>query len=148
FAETLKGNCEQTGRIVRLATKLAPGEVATYRDLWLMTLVNYNAGPGCLQNAVQAVLRANQKLTFENVAAMLEPVCQSSLEYITDITGVDTSQVEFQPTPAMSQFTITPGPSPTPRRSGVTITPGITATPDGYGYSNETPIPQDTPSGY
>lgn len=148
FAETLKGNCEQTGRIVRLATKLAPGEVSTYRDLWLMTLVNYNAGPGCLQNAVQAVLRANQKLTFENVAAMLEPVCQSSLEYITDITGVDTSLIEFQPTPARSLFTVTPGPSPTPRRSGVTITPGITATPDGNGYSNETPIPQDTPSGY
>lgn len=146
FAETLKGNCEQTGRIVHMATKLQPGEVSTYRDLWLMTLVNYNAGPGCLQNAVQAVVRAQQPLTFENVAAMLEPVCQSSLKYITDITGVDTTQIEFKPTPVIAQPVITAGPSPTPRKPGVTPQPGITITPGADGYPNETPTPGVEPT--
>ena len=56
FAHTLLANCEQTGRLVRNVSGKAPGEVASYEDLWKMTLVNYNAGPGCFGDAFNAHL--------------------------------------------------------------------------------------------
>jgi hypothetical protein len=46
-------NCDQAGRIVRNVSGGAPGGAASYEDLWKFTLVNYNAGPGCLGEAVQ-----------------------------------------------------------------------------------------------
>ncbi len=54
FGHTLLANCEQAGRIVRNVSGGAPGEAASYEDLWKFTLVNYNAGPGCLGEAIQA----------------------------------------------------------------------------------------------
>jgi hypothetical protein len=51
-----------------------------------MTLANYNAGPGCLSEAVQAAFRSGQKLTWEDVAHQLDPACQGAVEYVADIS--------------------------------------------------------------
>jgi hypothetical protein len=86
FAETLLANCGQAGRLVRNATASSPGHVAGYEDLWRFTLVNYNAGPGCLYLAVNETHKARQPLTWENVSARLTPVCQGAIEYVKDIS--------------------------------------------------------------
>ena len=86
FAETLLANCEQTGRIVRNVTGKTPGEAASYENLWRFTLVNYNAGPGCLSKAVQDAWNANKVLDWENVSAKLEPACQVAIDYVKDIS--------------------------------------------------------------
>lgn len=87
FAETLLANAEQTGQIIYNATRRSPGEVSTYNDLWRFTLVNYNAGPGCLSNAVEYTWDRGELLTWQNVAANLEEGCQDAVGYVNDITG-------------------------------------------------------------
>lgn len=85
FAHTLLANCEQAGRVVRNLTKKAPGVSATYEDLWKFTLVNYNAGPGCLADALTAASAQKKTFTWENIAPFLPPACQGAVDYVNDI---------------------------------------------------------------
>jgi hypothetical protein len=86
FAETLLANCDQTGMIIDLNNvnhSAAPG----YEDLWRFTLVNYNAGPGCLGLAVNQTSKNRQPLSWENISSQLTPACQGALNYVTDISN-------------------------------------------------------------
>lgn len=156
FAEGLSANCEQVGRAISNITQYRPGDVAGYVDLWRFTLVNYNAGPGCLSRAIKSAWQAGQPLTWDNVSARFEPVCQSAIGYVEDITGMQ----PIQPTPTSWVYQGTPipqvtpalyrtptpsAPQPTPRPGTVTPTlPGyaVSPTPTQPGYPGEiTPIP-------
>ena len=86
FGHTLLANCEQTGRIVRNVSGNSPGNVATYEDLWKFTLVNYNAGPGCLGEAMQVTKDKNLALEWGNVAANLNGICSFAVDYVEDIS--------------------------------------------------------------
>jgi len=150
FAEGLKANCEQVGMIIHNNTMKKPGQVSNYEDLWRFTLVNYNAGSGCLSNAIQLAYRQYGYLTWENVSSKLEPACIGAIEYVDDITflasGLEptpTSWVRFA-TPDSAQLTamaakatatptfflpeITATPSPTTAQG----TPQPTATLENY----------------
>ena len=86
FASSMLANCEQVGQIVYNETGHTPGEEATYEDLWRFTLVNYNAGSGCLTNAIQETRSRRLPLTWENVRQNLEPgACEASVDYVEDI---------------------------------------------------------------
>ena len=71
FAQTLLANCGQAGQLVENFTGGAAGDSATYEDLWKFTLVNYNAGPGCLGDALDATQIAKQAFTWENISTHL-----------------------------------------------------------------------------
>ena len=90
FAHTMLANCEQTGQLVKNVTGGPAGNSASYQDLWKFTLVNYNAGPGCLGTALDATVGAAtpeaQALTWENVSSHLEPACQTAIPYVNDIS--------------------------------------------------------------
>jgi hypothetical protein len=86
FAETLLANCEQAGRIVQNIYKSNPGQVSTYDDLWRFTLVNYNAGSGCLILALQETVKKDEPADWSHVSANLTPVCVGALDYIRDIS--------------------------------------------------------------
>jgi hypothetical protein len=87
FAHTLLANCEQAGQIVKNVSGGKAGDAASYEDLWKFTLANYNAGPGCLGNALDATAGAEQALTWENVSSHLEPACLSAISYVNDISS-------------------------------------------------------------
>jgi len=112
FAHTLMANCEQAGKIVRDVTGQTPGLSVSYEDMWRFTLVNYNAGPGCLSKAMKASYASgiDSPLSWENVTAALDPACRGAIGYVNDISQV------------------AGGPSGTP-----TPTLDPTATPDGGG---------------
>jgi hypothetical protein len=86
FGETMVGNCRQTGQIITSATGSVPGEVSTYEDLWLFTLINYHAGAGCLAEAVDQVVSSGRPITWENVAFELEVNCPHAVDYAREIT--------------------------------------------------------------
>ncbi len=86
FAHTLIANCEQTGQIVRNFTGDAPGASVSYEDLWKFTLVNYNAGPGCLADAIQGAQFNGLALTWENISPYLPPACAAATDYVNDIS--------------------------------------------------------------
>ncbi|MGE5073101.1 MAG: hypothetical protein ACM3MF_06705, partial [Anaerolineae bacterium] len=86
FAHTLLASCEQTGQVIFNNVGKAPGDVASYEDLWKFTLVDYNAGPGCLALAVNDAWTADKQLTWEGVSSRFTPVCEPARDYVNDIS--------------------------------------------------------------
>jgi hypothetical protein len=86
FAHTLLANCEQAGRIVRNLTGAAPGQVADYETMWKLTLVNYNAGPGCLGDAIEGAQGQGAELTWDTIVPFLPGACSGAIDYVNDIS--------------------------------------------------------------
>jgi len=86
FAQTLLANCGQAGQLVKNFTGGAAGNSASYEDLWKLTLANYNAGPGCLGDALDGTTSANQDLTWENISTHFSEGCQSAVNYVNSIS--------------------------------------------------------------
>ena len=87
FAHTMLANCEQAGQLVENVTGGMAGDAASYEDLWKFTLVNYNAGPGCLGEALDVTVGENLALTWENVIPHLDPACQGAINYVAEISS-------------------------------------------------------------
>jgi hypothetical protein len=85
FAETLLANCEQTGVIVENTYKVSPGQVSNYVDLWKFTLINYNAGSGCLILALRDTQKLREPVDWEHVSSHLTPPCIGAYNYVRDI---------------------------------------------------------------
>jgi hypothetical protein len=85
-AHTLLANCGQAGQLVENITDDIAGESASYEDLWKFTLVNYNAGPGCLGDALDVTYGEDQELTWENVSSHLAGVCEGAVDYVNKIS--------------------------------------------------------------
>ncbi len=88
FARSLLANCEQVGQIIYNSTQRVAGEIVQYEDLWRFTLVNYNAGSGCLTNAIQQTISLGELLDWSNVSSHLEPACQPAADYVNDISDM------------------------------------------------------------
>jgi hypothetical protein len=152
FARSLLANCEQVGQILYVTTEQLAGEVSTYTDLWRFTLVNYNAGSGCLANAVQNAHNDGQTLDWATVSAYLEPACQAAIKYVDDVSSMPDlptpTPTPFVPgalTPTPGQaFTSTPQPTQTPRGSTPTSGPTSTQEPPYPAFPTETPGPSPT----
>jgi hypothetical protein len=80
-AQVLKANCEQVDQIIYNARGQSPGLVSNYVDLWRFTVVNYNAGPGCLINAINSV-PADNPLTWKNIFPILDRKCPGAVDYV------------------------------------------------------------------
>jgi len=138
FAESLQAFCSQTGRIITNVTTKSPGQVSTFVDLWKFTLANYNAGPGCLWDALSISFKAGERLTWANVSPHLDPVCQAAVGYVDAISGGQ----KLTPTPTAWVFAGTALPPPIfPTAPLYTPTPVRTSTPTLPG------TPQPTPGG-
>lgn len=167
FAETLRANCEQTAQIIRNITnkpvsasvrshiseriverisditEKSPAQASNYVDLWRYTIIDYNAGPGCLTNAMRKAKSSDGMLEWDKVASNLDPVCQAGLVYLEAVSN-ESMQAYFPtatptstaPVTQVPTATPTPGPSPTPTTfAGWASTP----TPANDGGSNMNP---------
>ena len=73
---------------MRNASRLSPGLVSTYEDLWKITLANYNAGAGCVSDAITPLVTKDKKVSWENVANQLINLgyqCAASIDYVFEI---------------------------------------------------------------
>ena len=104
FAHTMLANCAQAGQLVENvmdggegtgteenneveeAQEIEAGRFASYEDLWKFSLVNYNAGPGCLGDALVVTQIANEQFTWENVSSHLAPACAGAVDYVNEIS--------------------------------------------------------------
>lgn len=86
FAEALKANCRQVGKMVENTTGEPAGRVMEYVDLWRLTVSNYNAGPGCLSMALKLAWSRTRKLTWETVSSLLSPACQPTKDYVERVS--------------------------------------------------------------
>jgi hypothetical protein len=87
FAETLLANCEQVGRMVANTTGEEPGDVASYVDLWRLTVANYNGGPGCVGEAIEDAWDDTNRMQWDDVVDRFSPVCQRAADYVSRISA-------------------------------------------------------------
>jgi hypothetical protein len=87
FSRALLANCEQVGQIMLNRTGTYPGKTTSYEDLWMFTLTNYNAGPGCLADAITDAMNVGDPLDWAHVKLYLKPACQGAIDYVSDITS-------------------------------------------------------------
>jgi hypothetical protein len=151
FARSLLANCEQVGQIIFNTTNLQAGDVSSYEDLWKFTLVNYNAGPGCLITALQTAYQQGQPLNWENVSSHLEPACQGAIQYVDDVSE-PTASAPPQGTAPPASGTLIPGATSTATATpGGTLQPTVipTSTPTAGAYpppgTGQTPTPEVYP---
>ena len=88
FAHTLLANCEQASQVVwNYNDEQTPSELEiSYEDMWKFTLINYNAGGGCLATAFELASENDEPLTFEAISPYLEPACQGAIEYVNQVS--------------------------------------------------------------
>ncbi len=86
FAHSMIANCEQAGQVVRNYSGQTPGNISSYEDLWKFTLVNYNAGGGCLAEGITRVMGEGLPLTWDNVSPFLFGACSGAINYVNDIS--------------------------------------------------------------
>jgi hypothetical protein len=86
FAQTLIASCRQTGMVIDLNYQSSSEPVIGYEDLWRLTLVNYNAGPGCLGLAVDETSNLGEPLDWTHLSSHLTPACQGAFDYVNDIS--------------------------------------------------------------
>ncbi len=143
FAETLKANCSQVNQLIVNTTHKSARDVSSYSDLWRFTLMNYNAGPGCLGNAISQTWNAKVPVDWAHVAANLDPACRAAVDYDRDISDGDSLAITDFSTPQPTG-TITPSPTPTVTLTPTpTLTPTITPTPS-LPQSSITIMPTET----
>ena len=87
FAQTLLANTEQTGMIIYNSYGIEPGKAASYEDLWRFTLVNYNAGPGCLTLAIRDLQSKGETLTWDHLSTHFTPVCRPTVDYVNGMSS-------------------------------------------------------------
>ncbi len=85
FAETLLANCAQVSQMIWNTTGNLP-RTSTFEDLWRFTVLNYNAGPGCLADAIEDAWSDDLPLSWENVSLALSPGCAPGINYVNDIS--------------------------------------------------------------
>jgi hypothetical protein len=110
FAESMLANCQQSGQVVDNITHKPLSEVTSYNDMWLFTLVNYNAGSGCLSAAVKSAWDQNFPLDWVHVSGELPASCSFASIYVDDITLFNMPDQTF---PGVNPNSV-PTPIPTP----------------------------------
>ena len=86
ISESLLANAAQVNQIFINVTGEKAGVSSSYEDLWRFTLVNYNAGAGCLSTALKATRDGNASLSWSNVSVHLVGDCQNAIPYVEKIT--------------------------------------------------------------
>ena len=87
FAHTMIANCEQAAQVIYNYTGEKVVDVASFEDLWKMTLVNYNAGGGCLAEAVTATQGiSGLPITWDTLSPNLNGACSGAIDYVNDIS--------------------------------------------------------------
>jgi hypothetical protein len=89
FGQILKANCIQVGGLISNMTRRRAGAESSYVDLWRFVLANYNAGPGCMEEAIREVLYDGDDLDWEHVSqALLDlEACDAAVAYVERVTG-------------------------------------------------------------
>ena len=89
FAKLLVANCHQVNQIFINLTEDPGGKSSSYEDLWRYTLANYNAGAGCLSDAISEIVEDEGEINWVFVANNLIDLgfeCARSIDYVYEIS--------------------------------------------------------------
>jgi hypothetical protein len=89
IGQSLMSYCKQTSQIVYNVTGQHSSFAVDYSTIWKLTLLNYNAGPNCVYNALDAAYTpTTEVLTWASIAARVTgSTCKVGLDYVNNITS-------------------------------------------------------------
>jgi len=81
-------NCEQASQVVwNYNGSKTPDQLGiSYENMWKFTLINYNAGGGCLATAFEGANDNAEDLTFEGISPYLTSACSGAADYVNQIS--------------------------------------------------------------
>jgi thermitase len=95
IASVLKANRRHTEWVIEGITgKPAAGRIEEVH-LWRFTIAGYNAGPGCLANALYSSNRGGLSFSWKNVSSQFDKGCAQAIKYVDKVTGVYTTTPEI-----------------------------------------------------
>lgn len=89
IAQVLLGYCRQTSQIVFNVTDQYSGFTVDYATIWKMTLLNYNAGPHCVYDALDKIYTPEvDEITWTDITQNVTGAgCLQGVEYANSITA-------------------------------------------------------------
>jgi hypothetical protein len=90
IAQIVFGYCRQTSQVIYNATDEFSNQVVDYATIWKLTLLNYNAGPLCVYNAVKASYDPKNpgKITWGQISSRTtSAICRRGVLYVDAITA-------------------------------------------------------------
>ncbi len=89
LAEALLGHCYQTAQLVFNATGWRSNLAVDYATIWKLTLMDYNAGPGCVFDAIAKTFKVtNGPMDWPEISANVTgDICIRGLTYANQITA-------------------------------------------------------------
>ncbi len=86
IAEILNAASIQTSKVIHNYTGMTPSAVADFETLWHITLGIYNAGCGCMGNAIEESWKeSNKSLTWSKISSNLNGDCASARDYLDKV---------------------------------------------------------------
>jgi hypothetical protein len=88
LADVVFGYCLQTARVIYNATERHSSQIVDYATMWKLTLMNYNAGPFCVYDAVLATFKKTQgRMDWSQISSNVSgDLCIRGLTYANQVT--------------------------------------------------------------
>jgi hypothetical protein len=91
LAAMLKASAEQSGQLVQNISGQEIIYVASYTDMWKITIGNYNAGAGCIGDSLNQVVENDESITWDAVVSHLSSICSPSEAYVRQVMDLSTT---------------------------------------------------------
>jgi len=85
LAATLQASARQTNQLVKNTTGKPVSAVATYEEMWKLTIANYHAGSGCVGTAMQSAGDNGHDMVWDEIAPYLLGDCQGAVGYVDSV---------------------------------------------------------------
>jgi hypothetical protein len=93
LASMLRASCAQSNQLVKNVTKKDADDLFTYEEMWRLSLGVYNAGAGCMSNALSTAWSDRKnKIDWDAIHGQLSPACRTAGNYFDKVIAYSASR--------------------------------------------------------
>ena len=81
----LFASAAQVNQMLNNTMHTTPGEVATYEDMWKITVANYHSGSGCIGTGMNELSSNSETFTWKAVSSHLLGDCNQAITYVENV---------------------------------------------------------------
>ena len=85
LAATLLASARQSNQMIKNTTGQPVSAVATYEEMWKLTVANYHGGSGCVGTAMQTAWDNGHTMTWDEISPNLLGDCQGAAGYVESV---------------------------------------------------------------
>ena len=89
----LRASCAQSNQLVKNITKKDADDLFSYEEMWRLSLGVYNAGSGCVGDALsKAWARDKKDMGWDAISGHFTPACKTAAGYFDKVTAFSRAQ--------------------------------------------------------